>query len=284
MEIDAPLILARWTYYGAVTLLFGSSLFPLYAAPGGTARDGVLPRPVVTALATAALAGAALWLMCFATGLAPPEQAGATLRAILFESGFGPAWLVRISALALALLGAVAGRSGAVVLASGVALACEGWSGHAAGFGLTGSLSQVVHVLCAGAWIGGLLPLGVLVARARSDPAGAHVATKALNGFSQLGLPVVLVLVLTGIVNRWHVLAGLPNLTGGYDRVLLAKIILFAAMAALAAANRWRLVPRLRREHRGAAGPLWGNVLAEQLLGAAILLAVSLLGSMDPAA
>ena len=139
-------------------------------------------------------------------------------------------------------------------------------------------------MLCAGAWIGGLLPLGVLVARARSDPAGAHVATKALNGFSQLGLPVVLVLVLTGIVNRWHVLAGLPNLASGYDRVLLAKIILFAAMAALAAANRWRLVPRLRREHRGAAGPLWGNVLAEQLLGAAILLAVSLLGSMDPAA
>ena len=38
---QAAIVLARWLYYGAVMVLFGSSLFPLYALAG---RD---PTPAV---------------------------------------------------------------------------------------------------------------------------------------------------------------------------------------------------------------------------------------------
>src|SRR4051794_38391798 len=199
MDADAPLVLARWTYYVAATLLFGSSLFQLYAFIDEAPASGdALPRPVTVSLAASALTGAALWLLCFATALAEPQDAGATIRAILLESGFGPAWLVRPSALAVALVAAPAGRPRAGVLASGIALACEGWSGHAAAFGAAGSLLQVAHVLCAAAWIGGLLPLGLLVMRGRQGAATAPVARTAVRRFSRFGLFVVVVLAATG--------------------------------------------------------------------------------------
>src|SRR4051812_31506392 len=104
MDADAPLVLARWTYYVAATLLFGSSLFQLYAfVDEGRPRGDALPQPVTGALAASALAGAALWLLCFATALAEPQDADAIIRAILLDSGFGPVWLIRLSALTLAL-------------------------------------------------------------------------------------------------------------------------------------------------------------------------------------
>jgi putative copper resistance protein D len=140
-----------------------------------------------------------LWLLCFATALADRDDALATIRVILLDTGFGAAWLMRLSALAVAVLAASAGPPGPVALASGVALACEGWTGHAAAFGAAGSLLQVAHVLCAAAWIGGLLPLGVLVMRGRRHAAPAAVPHTALERFSRVGLPVVLVLAATGV-------------------------------------------------------------------------------------
>ena len=283
MEADAPLILARWTYYCAATGLFGSSLFELYGVEGPRKRAPVLAKPVTAALSIASLVGALLWLICFATAIGDPRDAATTLRTILFDTGFGPAWLTRLGALALAFGAALAGRPRAAALAMAVALACEGWSGHAAALGLAGSLLQVVHVLCAGAWIGGLLPLGLLVVRARRDAALVPVAETALRRFSRYGLPVVLALALTGVANRWQILERRPDLTAGYDQVLLAKVALFGIMAAIAAINRWGIVGRFGHPGLGPARPpLSRNIAIEQLIGAAILLAVSVLGLMNP--
>jgi hypothetical protein len=75
VEIDAPLILARWTYYSAATVLFGWSLFPLYAGPSRDEAARALPRTVATVLAAAALTAAILWLLFFAAALGEPEDA-----------------------------------------------------------------------------------------------------------------------------------------------------------------------------------------------------------------
>src|SRR4051812_36399411 len=105
MEADqAPIVLARWAYYVAAMTLFGSSLFPLYAGP--SRAETALPRLVVTAVALAMLLATVVWLICFSAALGGPENAAETMRTLLFDSGFGPAWLVRLSGAGLALVAA----------------------------------------------------------------------------------------------------------------------------------------------------------------------------------
>jgi putative copper export protein len=54
-------------------------------------------------------------------------------------------------------------------------------------------------------------------------------------------------------------------------------------MAAIAAINRWGIVGRFGHPGLGPARPpLSRNIAVEQLIGAAILLAVSVLGLMNP--
>jgi putative copper resistance protein D len=119
--------------------------------------------------------------------------------------------------------------------------------------------------------------------RARSDAAAAPLAEMAVRRFSRCGLLVVVTLALTGVANRWHVREGRLDLGVDYDRVLLAKVALFGIMVAIAALNRWALVSRFGRSGLApVASQLSRNIAAEQLLGAAILLAASMLGLMNP--
>ena len=90
--------------------------------------------------------------------------------------------------------------------------------------------------------IGGLVSLAVLVARARRNGAAEPRATAALRRFSRYGAIFVAGIALTGLMNTWHMLEGRLDFARSYDRVLLAKVALFAMMVAVAALNRYRLV------------------------------------------
>ncbi|MDU6729488.1 MAG: CopD family protein, partial [Bradyrhizobium sp.] len=77
-------------------------------------------------------------------------------------------------------------------------------------------------------------------------------------------------------------------LNTSYGQILLAKLALFAAMLALAVANRFWLVPRMIEARNSAQPSFWlgrlrYHVLGEQFLGLMILLAVPVLGTMRPA-
>jgi copper resistance protein D len=159
MEADqAPVVLARWVYYGSVIILFGSSLFPLYALVGRDPAPALLPRAVNVTLALAALVAASGWLLGFTAMLAGPEDWADTLRAVLLQSDLGTVWIVRLLGAAL-LVGATLLHHTLVAAPSLVLLACEGWSGHAAAWETVGSLTMAAHLVGAGAWIGGLVPL-----------------------------------------------------------------------------------------------------------------------------
>lgn len=99
--------------------------------------------------------------------------------------------------------------------------------------------------------------------------------------FSGMGYGAVATLVGTGLVNSWLLVGSVSGLFqttyGG-----LAKLILFAAMLALAAANQFWLVPGM--EAARVAGPggreywrgnLRNHALGEQALGLLVLLSVS---------
>ena len=142
---------------------------------------------------------------------------------------------------------------------------------------------QAAHVVCAGAWIGGLVSLAVLVARARKNGAAEPRATAALRRFSRYGAIFVAGIALTGLMNTWHMLDGRLDLAGSYDRVLFAKVALFAMMVAVAALNRYRLVPRLTRSDPALVfRALSFTIVIELFIGAVVLLAVSALGLMNP--
>jgi putative copper resistance protein D len=106
-----------------------------------------------------------------------------------------------------------------------------------------------------------------------------------------MGYVAVATLVGTGIVNSWFLIGSVSNLlTTPYGLVLLAKLLLFAGMVALAAANRFWLVPAMSnaQPYGSERSMVWlrrlrNHVFGEQLLGAVVLLVVSLLGTMKPA-
>ncbi len=100
-------------------------------------------------------------------------------------------------------------------------LALLGLIGHAGATpGLTGGIhlaSDMVHLLSAGAWLGGLPALAMLLmaqARRSQKPGWGAIATDATHRFSRLGIICVAVLLASGVVNSWNLLAGPRDLAG----------------------------------------------------------------------
>jgi putative copper resistance protein D len=167
-----------------------------------------------------------------------------------------------------------------------------GWVGHALeGEGaarLVHQINQMVHLLAAGLWLGGLVPLAWLLGRARSPSAAVwvSVAREVVPRFSQMGYVAVALLAATGLVNTVLLVGSRGALVGtSYGRLLALKILLFLAIVAVALFNRFRLLPRLRRETQASAATaaLARSVFCEQGLGLAILAVVSVLGTWPPA-
>jgi putative copper resistance protein D len=315
--MNGPLVIARAVHFAATLLLTGGLAFRCFvAAPvlhdkAGAAVDVFLRRRLAwiiwAALAAAFVSGAA-WLVLLSgeMGGVPVAQAfseGLPWR-VLTQTTFGDAWTLRAGmAAVLAMLlaahdlaaprlqgGLVPVLDIACVMLAAAFAASIAWTGHAAGMeGIDGTIhlaSDALHLVAAGAWLGALWPLALLLAAASraGDPGSAAVAWQATRRFSVLGMVSVGVLLATGIVNTWEIL-GLAALSLGtdYNLLLLVKVVLFAAMVAIAAFNRQRLTPRLSgADHRCAVWQLQWNSLTEIALGLLVLAIVAILGRMTP--
>ena len=124
--------------------------------------------------------------------------------------------------------------------------------------GARGGLVDALHLLAAGAWLGALLPL-VLLLLAASREAGADArpfAVLAVRRFSAVALAVMLVLVTTGLGNTWVQVGSVPALVGTrYGWLLLAKVALLVPILWLAALGRRRLLPALSGEAAAVGRP-----------------------------
>src|SRR5262249_42778507 len=104
-----------------------------------------------------------------------------------------------------------------------------------------------------------------------------------------MGYVAVATIVGSGLLNAWLLVRSFANLiTTPYGQLLIVKVCLFGGMLALAALNRFWLVPSLIRDNklRGPAvglSKLHGHVLGEQALGLLIILIVSAIGTREPA-
>lgn len=287
-----PLLLLRALHYATTLLVTGALGFELLVAPGVVARY----RPALVVVALAALLSALGWLVGEARSISGGTLGEAVSPALLWQvlrlTEFGHVWSLRLVLLALwpiALAMARGTPGGAINLLLGLAAtALIAFAGHAAAAGLAQQISDMLHLVLAALWLGGLLPMAAVMARAARTPSpeamrGAHDASRR---FSPLGILCVGGLLATGLVNAWTLVGTIPGLVGTpYGRLLLFKLAAFIAMIGLAAVNRQRLTPALAGSGAGgAAQRLARNALLEAVLGIFILIDVGALGISVPAA
>ena len=143
---------------------------------------------------------------------------------------------------------------------------------------------DVSHALAAGVWPGGLLPLLMLLARARTDAALLPAAFAITVRFSRLSVVAVGLLAFSGVLNGAGMVGALAALwSSGYGRLVLCKAVLFVSMVGLGAVNR-----RLIQRQPNLADPaqtvrwLWRNVAWECVLAASVLMATEALATSAP--
>ena len=295
----AALAAARWIHFASVMLIFGGSLFPFYAVAAETAAPELAPaRGLLRLAALIAFVSGIAWAgasLVNITGEANSLLDGQALSTFLFETGFGRVWLVRFAGLLVLLLAALSLRGdlrernfGAVLITiiAALLLVSQAWIGHpAAATGEERNLiiaGYALHVLGAGAWLGGLMPLWLMLRepdRARDD-----VAEFALRRFSAVGMLAILGILAGGLINAWARWNSFDLvLASAWGRVLVVKAVGFAVLLAFAFANRFVLMPRLA-ETGALRANLARNVAAEQAVGLAVVAAAAVLGILPPPA
>jgi putative copper resistance protein D len=301
------LIVSRLLQFAAVIVVFGCGAFRLYGLAFDTTTtsanalvtfDTWVWRVTIVGAIVALLSGVSLLLAVTANmaGSAAAALDPNTISTVLFDTSFGLVWCWRLL-FAFLLIGACLAplarrRMPAILVLSLLLLVSLGWVGHAVeGQGVARfvhQINQMVHLLAAGLWLGGLVPLTWLLGRARS-PSGAawiSVARDVVPRFSHMGYVAVALLAATGAINTLLLVGSVEALAGTpYGRLLSLKILLFLVMVVFALINRFRLLPRLRREPQPSAplAALARSVLFEQALGFAVLAVVSVLGTWPPA-
>lgn len=141
---------------------------------------------------------------------------------------------------------------------------------------------NAVHVGAMAVWLGGLATLlFVLPAATRQLTAEGRgrLLAGSLARFSQVALIAVAAILLTGLVQAYVYVRHLDALLEtGYGRAVLAKFLLLTAVIAIAAYNRRRSVPRLRRIAAGGEAPGRAGLLLRRALRGELALLVVVLG------
>lgn len=288
-------------------LLLGLPAFGLYALRGAERASGTVIafHRWIGVLALIGIALSALALMLLAASMSGTSLAAvdrASIDAVVTGTSIGTAWQVRIASLLaavwLSLMGWRKPVRGLVFasLAAAVALATLAWTGHgAASEGVRGQVhlaGDILHLLAAGVWIGALFALALLIFRPAARMTGGDVvlAHRVLEGFSTIGTIVVAAIILSGISNSWILIgpANVPALFASlYGQLLIAKLLLFAGMLALAWANRFHLTPALADtlgggDQAGAVRALRRSLALETGAALVILGLVAWIGMLAP--
>ena len=279
---------ARWrgllAVAGGLGLVSALAALPLQAATaaGTTFWDGLgeIGAVLDTRFGTVWGLGAIAWVAVLAVAVGVPAAAPVARPATVGAAGVavprpGP-WL---AALALPL--------GWLVLLPAL-------GGHASVQDPVAVLlpANVLHVVAASAWIGGIATLVVALPAAtrRLEPADrTRLLSAALGRFSTVALVSVAALLTGGILQSVLELGAVDDLLDtAYGRAIVVKSVLVAGLLGLGAWNRRRTLPALAREAGAGRAPgrpgvaLRRALRAEVALGVAALAATGALAGYSP--
>jgi copper transport protein len=274
-------LVARGLTYAGALLAAGLALFLVLFGQHAAVDCRAVARPAVAAALLGAVAtaiAAAVQSAMLAGGLADALHP-TTLDRVL-GTGFGLAALVRLAGL-VTLLVALGQRNFVPMLGAAGALAV------AASFAITGhtvrldspvlSALLVFHLLAVAFWTGSFIPL--VRATWGTDVAATQ---QLMHAFSAVAVVLVPGLIAAGAALAWFLIGEWTALvTTPYGLALSAKITLVAGMLALAAANKWRLVPALPTG-RAALARLRRSICLEAVLAFAVIAVTTVLTNVPP--
>lgn len=284
--------LARWLGFASVLLLIGVAAFVAICQP-----DAAGASQVRRWLGTAVIVGVVASLASFAfhgpystgagigrvfspaawTDVAATRFGRAHLLRVVFLLGWLP--LVRRADLLRTTLGRILAAAGSVALAITIAEAGHAVTGR---WPLVAWGADIVHVLAAAVWTGGLVALLGIGLR------DADRALLAARRFSSLALGAVVVVTLTGVVQSVRQVGDWSALTSTtFGRLLLVKVGLVLVIVAVAWVSRSILrLSAVKDAHLpppAARAYLRRSVTVEVLGVVAVLIVTTLVASVVPA-
>ena len=301
------LILARAVHLGACLLFFGMFAFDRFVATTISANDKSMIgdywqkriRIFNVVLLPAILLSGIMWFMLVTVTMSGQPLQVEILKTVWIQTQFGTVWTIRLGFWFAAAIITILFYFFKADLSfqknlfwlqlclSGVLLGSLAWAGHGQETSTWHLIADVLHLLVAGFWPAGLLPLALLLNKLRQTTAPIcwNMVAALAHRFSTLSLVSVALLVATGFINSWFLVGSFSNLLEQtYGRWLLAKIILFGFAVSIGAVNLLRLKPRLTLENAEVtAAQLRFNIRVELFLGVVIVIIVAVLGILPPA-
>ena len=303
---DQTFIIIRFFLYLDLMLLFGLPLFEIYGVKGVLKKSVSLFSvwsfffTLISAGMVLSLANMLLVAQAMSGVSDPGELTLHIMEMVVGETAVGMSWVIRFAALVMAFIGLglrlrhVGLSRYVLTLSGGIALATLAWGGHAAmNDGISyylHLLSDIIHLTAAGAWIGALAAFTLLLCIKKAEKAVyASQLAAALSGFASAGTIIVLSIVITAVVNFVFIVEKpLSTLPGSdYGLLLLVKTVLFFLMLLLAAANRFRLTPRLETallqgQYKMGIYLMRKSIITEFTVSVLILATVAWLGTLSP--
>jgi len=157
-------------------------------------------------------------------------------------------------------------------------------SGHPSTQGPRGLFfpADVIHVLGASVWVGGIACLLIALpaaTRRLEGPQRTRLLLATLARFSPLALACVIAIALTGVVQAYievRSIHGLLHTT--YGLLVIAKVVLLVVLIGLGWVNREHVIPSLKRLASAAGSPGRGGVVARRTMRGELALMVAVFG------
>jgi len=254
----------------------------------------------------------ATWLLLIVEAISaagPPSVVNVVMTAytILSSTRLGEYWIFRFAVVVAALAASIiiarakkpSKRSWTLVLAIGLLLSLSTslTSHNAAATNYNPAinlLSDWIHLIAVGAWVGGLAYFAVAIYPMNSlRKSNRKLVGDLLRRFSSVAVTCVGIIGITGLYNLVLEVGSLSALfETGYGRILLVKIAIFAPMIVFGAFNQFALYNRIvgttakatrtNQRHTRWFGRFKLSMRSEFTLGVILLLVVGLLTASAP--